>query len=267
MNNPNLITLSWLDLALAASLVLIAGGVSFALRLGLGKRLLLASIRTVVQLALIGQVLTSVFGLHNSLLVMTVVGVMVVAAGRAAVGRAARTFIGITPRAIITLVLIGLTITFTVTEVIVGVDPWYRPQYVIPLLGMVLGNSLTGLSLAIDHLLESFDARRAQIETELALGATRWEAAKEPISQAVRRGMIPIINSMTVVGIVSLPGMMTGQILAGAEPFEAVKYQAVIMFMLAASTALACVMMTLLSYQRLFSVTHQLRSDLLRKKD
>lgn len=89
----------------------------------------------------------------------------------------------------------------------------------------------------------------------------RWEAARDPLSQAVRRGMIPILNSMTVVGIVSLPGMMTGQILEGASPLAAVKYQIVVMFMLAASTSLGSMGVALYVFRRLFNDRHQLRAE------
>jgi putative ABC transport system permease protein len=161
----------------------------------------------------------------------------------------------------LTLVIAATVTTFTVTGVVVGVEPWYEPQYLIPLMGMCLGNTLTGLSLCIDSLLESFSERRHEVELLLSLGANRWEAARGMVQAAVRRGMVPILNAMTVVGIVSLPGMMTGQILAGADPLEAVKYQMVVMFMLAASTAIGCIVITWLAYRRLFNDRHQLRAE------
>jgi len=101
---------------------------------------------------------------------------------------------------------------------------------------------------------------------ELAHGATRWEAARAPLSDAVRRGMIPIINSMMVAGLVSLPGMMTGQILAGEDPLKAVEYQIVVMFMIAAATSLGCMLIAVLVYHRLFNARHQLLSDLITKR-
>jgi putative ABC transport system permease protein len=160
----------------------------------------------------------------------------------------------------------SLMITVTATRLIVGVTPWFAPHYLIPLLGMVLGNTMNGISLSIDHLLESLSERRAEVEMELALGASRWEAARGPLSQAIRRGMIPITNTMMVVGIVALPGMMTGQILAGADPLVAVKYQIMIMFMIAAGTALGSMTASLLAYRRLFNSKHQLRSELILRR-
>jgi putative ABC transport system permease protein len=239
---PGAIRLDALDLTVAGGLVLMAGLVSLALRLGLEKRLALASVRTVVQLLLVGYVLKYVFGL------------------------ATLTFGGATLHAFLTLAIVGLVTTTAVTTLVIAVEPWYQPRYFIPLLGMVLGNGLTGISLAMDTLLDSLAERRAEVEMELAHGASRWEAALPPLRDAVRRGMIPIINSMMVVGVVSLPGMMTGQILAGASPLEAVKYQVVIMFMLAGATSLGCIGMALLIYRRLFNDRHQLRADLIRRR-
>ncbi len=266
MPSQGALSLDGADLAIAAGLVLCAGVVSAALRLRLEAKLALASVRTVVQLLLVGMVLGWVFRLDRAELVLGVLLLMIALAGRAAVARSSRTFPGVTLRAFGTLLLTGLLTTFAVTAAIIGVEPWYRPQYVIPLAGMVLGNSLTGISLSLDSLLESLAAQRGRVESELALGASRWEAAREPLTSAVRRGLIPIINSMMVVGLVSLPGMMTGQILEGADPIEAVKYQIVVMFMIAAATSLGCMVMGLLVYQRLFNERHQLRSDLIQPR-
>lgn len=260
------IHLDTVDLVVSAALVLIAGLISLALRLGLERRLALASARTIVQLLLIGYVLRYVFAVEELGLLAAIVAVMVLAAGRAAVSRSSRRFPGAYWRSFVTLATTGILTTLTVTTAIVGVTPWYKPQYVIPLLGMVLGNGLTGISLCLDLLLERLSDGRGLVEMELSLGASRWEAARDAVGGAVRRGMIPIINAMMVVGIVSLPGMMTGQILAGADPYEAVKYQIVVMFMLAAGTSLGCIVMGLLVFRRLFNERHQLRWEEIVKK-
>lgn len=261
------IPLDTLDLAIAALLVLVAGAVSLGLRLRVERKLALASIRTIVQLLLVGYVLSWVFQIDQPWILFGVLLLMIAAAGRAAVARSARTFRGAYLRAFATLVLTGCTTTFVVTSLVIGVEPWYRPQYVIPLLGMVLGNGLTGISLCLDQMLESLSDGRADIEMELSLGASRWEAARGPLADAVRRGMIPILNAMAVVGIVSLPGMMTGQILQGADPLAAVKYQIVVMFMIAAGTSLGCMLIALLVYRRLFNERHQLLSSEVHKRE
>ncbi len=251
---------SW-DLSLAAGLVLIAGVVSLLLRLGLEKRLLIASVRTVVQLLLLGLVLRFVFEPTSHWLLAVIVAVMLLAASHSAVQRSDTRFPGLTLLALISLAVSAMLTTIVVTALIIGVEPWYQPRYMIPLLGMILGNGLTGVSLCVDQLLTTLRDKRSHIEMDLAMGATRWEAARDPLRNAVRRGMIPILNSMSVVGIVAIPGMMTGQILAGADPAQAAKYQIVVMFMIAAATSLCCIMMALLIYRRLFNSRHQLRAE------
>lgn len=249
------------QLALSASLVLVAGLVSVALRLGIERRLAVASLRTVVQLLLVGYVLGWVFALREPFLVLLLLTIMIAAASRAAVQRSSRRYQGAHVLAFATLTVTGLATTLGTTQLVLGVEPWWRPQYVVPLLGMVLGNGLTGISLCLDDLLASLSEHRAKVEAELALGATRWEAARDPVRESIRRGLIPILNSMSVVGIVSLPGMMTGQILEGADPLRAVRYQIVIMFMIAGATSLGCMLLALSTYRRLFNARHQLRAE------
>lgn len=260
------IDLGTLDVAVAASLVLVSGAISLALRLKMEKKLALASLRTVVQLFLIGFVLQKVFDISTLAVLLPVILIMLLTAAHTAAGRPSRTFSGLAPLAFGTMTATSLAVTVTATGLIIGVDPWYRPAYLIPLLGMVLGNTMNGISLATDHFLETLSERRSEVEMELAMGATRWEAARNPVAEAVRRGMIPIINSMMVVGVVSLPGMMTGQILAGTDPAVAVKYQIMIMFMIAAGASLGSMGMVLLSYRRLFNCRHQLLHGKIRAK-
>jgi putative ABC transport system permease protein len=257
------IELTWSDLAAAAGLVLVAGLVSVGLRLRLERRLAVAALRTLVQLLLVGYVLKYVFDVqrYGVLPLVAAVCVMFVVAAREGAKRPKRRFRGVAWLAFITLVASGLVTTATITGLVINVRPWYEPQYLVPLLGMVLGNQLTALSLCMDQVLGILSERRAEVEMELAHGATRWEAARDALSEGVRSGMIPVINAMTVVGIVALPGMMTGQILAGASPTTAVKYQIVVMFMIAGATAMSCIIMTLLTYRRLFNARHQLEAD------
>ncbi len=260
------IDLSIWDVGFTAALVVVAGIISWAVGAGVEKKVALGAVRTIVQLTLLGYVLEWVFAIDHAVPLLAVVGVMTVLAGRAAVARSSRFYPGAQGRAIITLIVTGTATTFVVTSVAIGVEPWYRPQYVIPLLGMILGNGLTGISLSLDQLLEILDARREVIEADLAMGATRWEAVREPFAESVRRGMIPILNAMAVVGIVSIPGMMTGQILQGANPIAAVKYQIVVMFMLAFATSVGCLGVTWLTYRRLFNERHQLISGLITRR-
>jgi putative ABC transport system permease protein len=251
------IDLSYLRVCLAAGLILINGVISGALGLGLGRRLYLAAACTVIQLLLVGLVLEWVFGLDRWYVVLALMLFMTVLGGLVTIRRVHFRYPGIWLSSLVSIWASSWLMAAVALFVIVPVHPWYSPQYAIPLLGMILGNTLNGISLGLDRLGGELSTKRGQVETLLALGATRWEAARQPVQQAVRTGMIPLINSMMVVGIVSLPGMMTGQLLAGVNPLQAVKYQIVIMFLIASGTALGTVGVVLLSYWRLFDANHQ----------
>ncbi len=261
--SDSIIHLSAIDLAIAAGLILITGAISLILKLKLEKKLIIAAVRVVVQLLLIGYALRFIFNIDSPYPLAVILIIMVTVASRTAVGRSSRRFGGMAWFAFFSLLLTGVITTGTVTIVIIGVDPWYKPQYVIPLLGMALGNTMTAISLCLDRLLDDLAMRRSEVEMELAHGATAWEAAQRPLGNAVKRGMIPMINTMMVAGLVSLPGMMTGQILAGADPLDAVKYQIVVMFMISTATAMGCILVGLLAFRRLFNERHQLRVDLI----
>lgn len=258
------------QLAIAASLIVVSGTVSLALGLDLERRLAVAAVRTVVQLLLIGLVLKWIFDADRWYIVVVLMLAMTLIAGTAAVGRTGRRYRGIWMDSIVSMWASSWVIAAVALFAIVQVPrrglSWYQPQYAIPLLGMILGNTLNGTSLGLDRLGEELAAKRDQVETLLALGATRWEAARAPIQQAVRTGMIPIINTMMIVGLVSLPGMMTGQLLQGADPMDAVKYQIVIMFLIAAGTSLGTVGVVLLGYRRLFTPDHQFLPGRLKKR-
>ena len=261
------IPISYGQLALAVLLILINIALSVGLRLGLERRLWIASLRMVVQLLLVGYILEWVFALQNPGWVILVALAMTLMAGFSAVDRTRRRFRSIYWNSFISVLVAAFLVTGLTTSGIIQVKPWYDPQYLIPLLGMILGNALTGVSLAMDRFMEDLVSRRDQVEALLALGATRWEAAHSSIKEALRTGMIPTINSMMVMGVVSLPGMMTGQILAGASPNDAVRYQIVIIFAIAAGTALGTMGVVMLTFQVLFSNNHQLRLDRLSKVD
>ena len=261
-----LIELGAVELALATVLIIVAGAVSMALRLGVERRLGIAALRTVVQLGLLGLVLEQIFALRNPLLVALLLVLMTAFAAREAVSRASRGYRGVLVDAWLTMAATCFVVGGMVTQVVVGVEPWYDPQYVIPLLGMILGNSLTGISLCLDRFMDHLDVRATEIELRIAYGATRAEALAAPLRDAVRTGLIPIINAMAAAGIVSLPGMMTGQILAGSPPLQAVAYQIVVMFMIAAAVALGAMLVVVLAGRHFMGPDATLRLDRLTAK-
>ena len=259
MSGP--IDLSWLDIAAAASLVLVNGLVSLALGLRMGKTLLVAAVRTVVQLLLLGWLLAPVFAAAHPGLVALVALVMVSAAAIEARRRSDRRYAGLLPRAFLTIALSAGVTVVVANAGIIGAEPWWSPRYLVPLLGMILGNLLTGVSLGVDRLLAELDEGRARVELRLARGATPWEAALPAAREAVRTGMTPILNTMSVVGLVSIPGMMTGQILGGTPPAMAARYQILVMFLLGAATAMGVTMGVLSSARALFDAMGRLRPE------
>ena len=150
-----------------------------------------------------------------------------------------------------------------VIGVVVQPRPWWEPQYVIPIAGMILGNSMTSAALAGDRLQADLFTRRDEVETRLALGFSGREAVQPLVRAALRAAMIPTVNGMMTVGVVQLPGMMTGQILAGASPLTAIRYQIVVVFMLAVATALGSLLFVRLAVGRYLTPAHQLRRYLL----
>ena len=259
------IALSYGQLALAASLMVVCGGVSLALQLGLERRLALGTLRTILQLLLLGWVLRWVFAAEQWYYAVALMVVMTVVAGMAAVRRVERRYAGLLLDSVLAIWVSAWCVTAVGAFGVVQVPIERLAQYGIPLLGMVLHNTLTGISLGIDRLGSELAGRRDEVETLLALGATRWEAAQDAVRQAVRTGLIPTLNTMMVLGIVSIPGMMTGQLLAGIDPIQAALYQMVIMFLIAAGASLGTMGVALFGYRRLFNAEHQFLPGRLKK--
>lgn len=257
------LTLGYGDIALAATLLCINAGVSAVMQLGLGKRLALSAIRMVVQLTAVGLVLKALFVTSSPWLIMLVAAVMVAFAGYEAYARQDRHFGGLWSwgLGVMSMAVAALLVTVLALGTAVRPDPWYHPQYAIPLLGMVLGNTLTGVSLGLERLIAAAVGQRAAIEARLLTGATIGGALKGCVREAIRTGMIPTINAMAATGVVALPGMMTGQILAGVDPIDAVKYQLLIMFLIAGGTGLGLTMAVLGGARLLGDDRHRLRLD------
>ena len=251
------IFLTYGDIALASSLILMVLMVSWRLRLHLTKTLLMAALRTVVQLSFIGLILAWVFAREQWYEVLSILTIMTLIAGSAAKKRVKRRYKGLFIDTLLAVSVSAVLVTAIAILVILEVQPWYTPQFVIPILGLILGNSLTAISLTSNQLINAFYEQQARIEMMLSLSATPFEAVHEQIRTAIINGMTPTLNSMLVVGVVSLPGMMTGQILAGADPTQAIRYQIVTMFLICVSSTLGCTISALLTYRRFFNKNQQ----------
>ena len=251
------------DLTIASLLVLMLAGLSWRLRLGVERRVLIAAARSAVQLSLVGLVLKVLFEQENLALIGLMAMVMLAVAGLEVMQRQRRRYRGAWGYGIgiVSMFLSSFTVTLLALAVVIRVEPWYQPQYLIPLLGMLLGNTMNGVAIALDNLTRGAWELRGQIEARLSAGHD-WGSAIEGIRRdALRSGLIPMINAMGSAGLVSLPGMMTGQILAGSPPMEAAKYQLLIMFLIAAGTGLGAIAAVWQGSRRLFDERQRLRLD------
>ncbi len=159
----------------------------------------------------------------------------------------------------------AFAVTLFALILLLQADPWYTPRYAVPLLGMLLGNTMNGVGLALDRLGTGAFQRRREIEGALLLGSD-WREAAHPLQrESLRGGMVPMLNALASAGIVSLPGMMTGQILAGADPMEAVKYQVLGMFLIAAGSGVGARIAGRLGARRRFGDRQRLRLGRLRR--
>jgi putative ABC transport system permease protein len=257
------IALGYRDLAIGSVLVLANAGLSLALQLGIHWRFLVAALRMIVQLGLMGLVLTTLFALVSPVWTAAAALAMVAFAGREASARQDRPLAGLWSYGIGTgaMMLAAALVTVFALTTALRPHPWYDPRYAIPLLGMILGNTMTGVALGLNGLTSGLAARRPAVEARLMLGATRRQAFAPVVRECLRTALMPVINMMSATGVVSLPGMMTGQILGGVAPEEAVKYQILILFLIAGSTGFGAVAAVLGSAWRVTDGRHRLRLD------
>lgn len=261
----NVISLGVFDLGIAAFLLLLLAATSLYIGLGLERRMLISGLRMTVQLLLIGMVLKFLFARVSFPLVCALSIFMLLVAGYEVWARQKRRLRGGTGYLISTgsMLVSSFSVTLLALTVMIGVDPWYTPQYAIPLLGMLLGNTMNGVALSSDRLTTEMYNQRGVVEQRLLMGQSWQEASADIRRDCMRTGMIPIMNSMAAAGVVSLPGMMTGQILGGSSPFDAVKYQILIMFLIAAGTGFGVVTAIRLISRRLFDDRQRLVLDCL----
>lgn len=257
------ITLKYSDLMIALLLILIPILISFQRKIGIEKDIMIGMIRTFLQLMIIGYVLKYIFSFKKWYMVLFMIAIMALVAGYNAVKRQKIKFDGLFPLVTLSIFLGAGLAMATLIALILRVKPWYEPQYLIPISGMMLGNAMNAAALAIDRLVGETRSRRWEIEAALALGASPLKAINPILRDAARAAMMPTINAMMVVGIVQLPGMMTGQIIGGVAPEQSVRYQIIIMYMLTASVTISCICVLYLCYRKLFTRDEQLNFDLL----
>lgn len=260
MNN---VELSYFHIGLAAVLAIALALLFRGMRLGISGTFLMASARMVLQLTLIGYVLRFLFEGDRPWLIAVMVVFMLAIGSREIVARQKRKLspwrswkLGAS-----TLFVSSLAVALYGLFVVVRPDPWYSPQYVIPLLGMIISNTMNAISLGMDRLTSSIYENRRVVEQRLALGESSRMAIRGYARDCMRTGMMPVVNSMATAGIVALPGMMTGQILAGASPLDAVKYQILIWFLIATGCGCGMAVALRLVEREIFDDRERLRLE------
>ncbi|PZO94628.1 ABC transporter permease [Streptococcus halichoeri] len=252
MSGANSISVT--SLLMASSLVLITLFFSYWQKLRLEKEILVGAVRAVVQLLLVGFVLNYVFGYENPIFTTLLLLFMIINASYNAAKRGK----GVAHGFQISFVAITLGTVITLSVLIFSGILRFVPNQMIPVGGMIISNSMVAIGLCYKQLLADFKSRQEEVETKLALGADILPASIDIIRDVIKTGMVPTIDSAKTLGIVSLPGMMTGLILAGTSPIQAVKYQMVVTFMLLATTSIASFIATYLAYRLFFNKRKQL---------
>lgn len=253
------IDLSLWQMVFAYLLVILVMGIIKLRGVSREKELLVASIRMTLQLTLTGYVLVYLFESMNPLYTILVIIVMEVFAVYNIYQRANMNLSKKIKKIIALSMAIGtLSSIVYFLLIVVNISPWYDPRYFIPISGMLIGNSMTGITLGVTRLVDGMRSKKHIVETALMLGATPKRAAKEIVDDAFDSAILPTINAMVGIGIVFLPGMMTGQILSGTSPITAIKYQMAIMLGILGSVAFTTILFVQLGYRTFFNDEDQL---------
>ncbi len=255
------IPLHYPDLLIAALLVLGCVIGSWRLQLGLERDLLWGAVRAFVQLGLVGYVLVFLIRDGHWYWVLAALVVMLAVAVHTASGRVTELAYGKGWVFTVAIVSGSLVVLLYVTGLVLRVTPWYDPRYLLPLAGMIVGNAMTAATLAVGRYAGDLRRRRQEVESALALGATAMQAVHPVRRDALRTAIIPSVNAMLVVGIVSLPGMMTGQIIAGQHPTQAALYQVMVMYMITAAATFTSILAVVAAVRQTFTPAQQLRLD------
>jgi putative ABC transport system permease protein len=251
------INLSLGQVAAALSLVVLAAAISFWRKADLERDIVVATIRSFVQLTLVGYAIKLIFEADTLWLVFVLLAVMVLFGALTARSRAKRVPNAFWPLLIALAVAgastLGLVVALGVFEA--------TARYLVPVGGMVIGNAMTASAVALNRLGDEMADSRGRIEATLALGATAEEAARPTVRRALRSGMITLVDSTKTTGLIFFPGTMVGMLLAGASPTDAVRLQLVLLYTLLGSVSIAALLATLLAYRNFFTPAEQLRES------
>ncbi|RIB25300.1 UPF0014 family [Gigaspora rosea] len=247
-DNPNNIPLHWWNVGIASLFIVIGGLISLWLGLNLERSLIVSAIRCVIQLTIMGLVLEDVFRLRHPVVVFGMIFVLVfLGASEIVLNKSKRRHVGMYISVLFSLGMSTIMVGTIGSRFAMHHEPFWDPKVFIPTMGMLLGNCMSAIAVAVSYALEQFSEQKEKIEICLAFGASRWEAGRSVAAEAIRLAMLPTINAMSIIGLISIPGMLTGQLIGGAPIMDAIKYQQIIMFMISASSALGVLISILVS--------------------
>ncbi|CAM9727329.1 unnamed protein product, partial [Heterosigma akashiwo] len=254
--------LSLVQMGIALGLVAVVSAASAWMKLELAQSFGIACLRTVVQLALLGVILVPIIAADKVYVVLPYLAFMMLIAAQEATAKMRYYYRGVFLHVYASFLVGAVTVGACAWLLVVRPDPWYSAQYVIPMSGMMLGNATSAVAVGLGQFLTEMHEGRDRVEHYLARGATAWEAARPAFRAALRAGVTPTLNQMSVIGLVSIPGMMTGQLLGGNDPGAAAKYQMMIMFLICANSFVVAAAAFLLATRTVFhGAHHQLRAD------
>jgi len=254
--------LTWTNVGIGFTFIAADAIVSQVLGLDIGPSLVTAAIRCIVQLTLMALVLQSVFDAKSPLAVVGISALlMLLGTVEVVANKSKRRYLHLFPTVLTAMSFSAIPITIIGSRFGMGYEPFWRPSQFIPTLGMLCGNTISGIVVSITSVLKELEENRDKVEMQLAFGASRYEAAKPLATEALKLALLPTINQMSVIGLISIPGMMTGALLGGASVDQAAKLQMVIMFMISASAALSSIVATVLALNIVLDAEHRVRND------
>ncbi len=244
----------YIQVALGLVLVALSIGIARYWRIPVAKEMALGSVRSFIQLVAVGYALEFIFNLESVPLIILAILVMITVGAHAASGRVKNlkrgfliSFVAMTSGSLVTLAIM----------LVIDIIP-FEARYVIPLGGMIISNSMNASALCVTRLTADVRNSKLAIESALALGKSWYAATLEMQREASIAGMLSILNFMKTVGIVALPGAMTGMILGGADPLEAVLLQIIVAYMLLSAVTITSIVTVHLTVHRFFTRSHQL---------
>ncbi|HID47401.1 MAG TPA: iron export ABC transporter permease subunit FetB [Methanothermococcus okinawensis] len=244
-----------LELIYGFIFILIAVVLSIKEKIGLEREILYAAFLALIQLIMLGYVLTYVFQYGDMILTYVILLIMVLTATYIVNSKVSNKINGSSSKMFLYIFLTLLTVTlFTLTIWRLSYIVPYKPRYIIPLMGMIVGNSMNTVHLALDKVIDHIKSNRDMLWGYLALGASEFQALKPFMKVAITSAVIPKMNMTKSVGIIFIPGTMTGMLLSGADPLYAAKIQVIIMWMLLGTAVLSGVILCYLSYRELIRI-------------